>query len=157
MSPGPSGGWLDYEQTMYLVDPNTRTQLDERITWVASGTSARVGRVDVIAPRGSWENLRVEMRVSPLRPERFTLSYVCTAGWIRRLCVNTEHRPFAGTHKHRIVTGAEDAYEPDDIPAVIDGPEVPPSAHEDVFRAFVNECSIVMPPAFDWLSPWEGA
>lgn len=142
---------------MYLVDQNTRTSLDGQITWVDSGTTTRVGKAAVAAPPGSWENLRVEMRISPLRPERFTVSYVCTSGWIRRLCVNTEHRPISGTHKHRIVRGAEDAYEPDDIPGVVDGPDVPPEAHEAVFRAFVNECSIVIPSTFDWLSPWEGA
>lgn len=148
---------MDYEQTMLLVDGATPTGLDGDIVWKQTEATTIRGSVAVRAPEGSWEDLRIEMRVTPLRPERFFASYVCAAGWIRRLCVNQQHRPIDGTHKHRILVASEDCYEPNDIPAVPVQPAVQPGAYEAVFRAFVAECSIVIPSSFHWTPPWEGA
>ncbi|MFC7463272.1 hypothetical protein [Brachybacterium sp. GCM10030252] len=157
MTRGPSGSWIDNEQTMHLVDPSTPTALEGDLIWTQTETTTVRGVVAVDAPKGDWEELRVELHVTPMRPERFFASFVCRAGWIRRLCVNKQHRPIDGTHKHRIVAGAEDCYEPDDIPPVLVQPDVPPGTYEAVFRAFVAECTIVVPSTFHWASPWEGA
>lgn len=155
---GKSGGWLDDSATSYLLAPATSTRLaGNTIDWTQESGSALLGRCQVSAPPGSWSELRVEVRVTPKRPEQFGVLFVCDQGWIRRLCVNRDHHPLTGTHKHRILGSNEDAYTPDDIPTVSIPPVNAADDQEAVFRAFVTECSIVIPSGFTWTRAWEGA
>lgn len=126
------------------------------IQWAKRG-SARVGVVHVEAQGTLIEDsARLEMKVSLLRPTEPTVAYVADGGAVRRLCVNAEHKPFAGTHKHRISGDpAGDCYEPDDIPKLaLDGP-LPAGAHRAIMEAFAAECFIDTSD-LEWIDPWEG-
>jgi hypothetical protein len=129
-----------------------------RIQWNRRGSSsARIGVVHVRARATLIEDsARLEMTVSRLRPTEPKIAYVADGGSVRRLCVNSVHQPFVGTHKHRVSGDpAGDCYEPDDIPHFeLDGP-LPPGAHRAIMEAFASECFIDTSD-LEWVDPWEG-
>lgn len=124
-----------------------------RVQWARHG-SKRVGRV-LVRARGLLdpESARLEFTVSALRPTEPTVAYIADGAAIRRLCINSEHRPFPGTHKHRANGDpAGNAYEPTDIPTLELDAELPPGAHRAILEAFATECFIGV-DSLEWVDP----
>jgi hypothetical protein len=100
---------------------------------------------------------RLRIVVHELRPSEPRLQYLTDQGWLRRLCVNTEHRPISSTHKHRAVGGGDDScYVPQDIPPIPLAPRVPEGALRAILEAFAAECGINLGPGYLWTPPWKG-
>jgi hypothetical protein len=136
-----------------LLASSANAQAFGRIQWSSRG-SARVGKVPVRA-QGLLdpESARLEFTVSVLRPTEPKVAYLADGAAIRRLCVNVEHRPYSGTHKHRVSGDpAGDAYEPSDIPALELDAEPPPNAHREILEAFAAECCIDIGD-LEWVDP----
>lgn len=102
-------------------------------------------------------SLVLRMVVSERRPSEPKLQYVERNGWIRRLCVNTEHRPLNGTHKHAVGLAGDVPYEPHDIPDVPLQPTIGPGVLYGIFEAFATECGIRLSGDLAWAPPWRGA
>ena len=110
----------------------------------------------VVAPGLIDEDGRLIITANRMRPGEPTLKYIADGGWVRRLCVNREHRPLPGTHKHRVEsTGEAECYAPTDIPAVPLSPDVGPQIYRDIIEAFAAECSIAVGDDIGWSEPWE--
>jgi hypothetical protein len=116
----------------------------------------KVGRVTVdsdLLHVGSGE-LRIAHRpvVAPSQPK---MQYLVAGRSIRRLCVNEPHRPFEGTHKHKLgpFASEEEAYEPDGFPMVPLAPRIAPGVLQAVFEAFAAECSIDLRDPYRWQEP----
>jgi hypothetical protein len=99
------------------------------------------------------------MTVNRLRPSEPYLQYLAGVGRegfsARRLCLNQEHKPIEGTHKHRTEPsiGDEIPYKPTDIPEVPLSPRVAPGTYREIFDAFAAECFIDVGPDFTWEEP----
>lgn len=138
-----------------LLSPAARAHTAGPVFWAQVKTRFE-GTVMVAAPGLQQEAARLIMTVNRLRPAELWLVYVTDDGWVRRLCVNHEHRPLTGTHKHKVeVNGGAGCYEPDDIPAIPLSPDVSPGAYRGVLEAFAAECSIQVRADMSWVPPWE--
>lgn len=139
-----------------LLSPLAGAKSDGNLRWAHDSTSSQYrGSLVVVAP-GLVDDGRLEISVSRLRPEAPCLVYLADGAFVRRLCVNKPHRPFAGTHKHRIETyGPAECYEPDDIPDLPIAPDVSPHLYRGIIEAFAAECSIAIAEDFGWSAPWE--
>lgn len=128
------------------------------IVWSGRGVT-REGIVRVQTVLTELAPCRLRMVVNTLAPSEPKLQYLVGDGRdgfaARRLCINTPHRPFAGTHKHWIQPGGgmEGAYEPDDIPTVPLQPRVSPGTYRAILEAFAAECSIEIGTDFVWTEP----
>ncbi|WP_132185655.1 hypothetical protein [Micromonospora sp. KC606] len=132
------------------------------ITWTAKSPVVREGIVRVQTAIPVLAPCRLRMTVNELKPSEPALQYLAGDGRTgfsaRRLCLNTPHRPFPGTHKHRNEPGGgeEGAYEPDDIPAVPLQPRVAPGTYRAILEAFAAECFIAIGDDFVWCEPRGG-
>ncbi|MGC5378748.1 hypothetical protein ACPXB1_09790 [Micromonospora sp. DT68] len=129
------------------------------IIWATKNHVAREGVIRVDTKIKALAPCRLQVRVNYLKPSEPQFQYLAgdgrTAFSARRLCVNTPHRPFAGTHKHRVEPGGgeEAAYEPDDIPFVPLQPRVSPGTYRAILEAFAAECFITFGTDFGWSEP----
>lgn len=139
-----------------VLDPACRASTMGPLAWDGRGSPLHIGTVEVYASALGL-NGRLEIRVNELRGGQLWVSYIVDGGWVRRLCVNYEHRPFSGTHKHRVEVTGEQCYEPDDIPPIDVSPHTPPSAYREVLLAFAGECNVEVSADFVWSDPWGGA
>ncbi|MEU8258851.1 hypothetical protein AB0C06_31830 [Micromonospora inaquosa] len=130
-----------------------------RITWTTRNHVTREGLVRVDTSIPALAPCRLRVLINELKPSEPAFQYLAGDGRLafsaRRLCVNTPHRPFAGTHKHRVEPGGgeEAAYEPDDIPFVPLQPRVPPGTYRALLEAFAAECFITFGTDFGWSEP----
>ncbi|MGW4559925.1 hypothetical protein ACWEOV_40885 [Streptomyces sp. NPDC004365] len=125
--------------------------------WVLRG-SVLEGTIEVRTALPELETGKLRMTVRRLAPSQPRLQYLIGNAAVRRLCVNEQHRPYEGTHKHMInLRGTdEDAYEPDDIPEVPLAPRVAPGTYRAILEAFVAECAITLGEDFVWVEPERG-
>lgn len=129
------------------------------IVWAAGRGTATEGIVRVRTVLPALAPCRLRMVVNSLAPSEPKLQYLVGDGRAgfsaRRLCVNTPHRPFSGTHKHKVEPGGglEGAYEPNDIPAVPLQPRVAPGTYRAILEAFAAECSVEIGTDFRWTEP----
>ncbi|MFC0008074.1 hypothetical protein [Micromonospora siamensis] len=129
------------------------------ITWTTKNRIVREGALQVNTALRVLAPCRLRMMVNELKPSEPTLQYLAGDGRFgfsaRRLCINSPHRPFPGTHKHRSEPGGGDegAYEPDDIPAVPLQPRVAPGTYRAILEAFAAECFIAIGDDFVWREP----
>lgn len=128
------------------------------ITWKTQGSvSEGVLQVRTILPQLEQAALRISIRKpAPSQPRfQYLVGVGAAKASVRRLCVNEEHRPFTGTHKHMInpLETDEDAYEPNDIPKVPLAPRVAPGTYRAILEAFANECEVTLGTDFTWTEP----
>lgn len=140
-----------------LLRPEAKAATTGVLTWTRGRGQRHEGRVRVVAaalPHARDAELLVT--INRQRVEQLWLVYLADGANVRRLCVNHEHRPYAGTHKHKAeCLPPDDCYEPDDIPAVPVSPDVGPELYREVFEAFAAECHVVLGDDFEWSPPWE--
>lgn len=163
-----SGWWAMSRQVSVLATPaNLGTLLSPLaqavtvggITWRYARGVISEGTVPVRTVLSALNPCRLRMTVNPLSPSEPKLQYLVSTGpqgfSARRLCVNTPHRPFSGTHKHRMEPslGDEAAYEPNDIPDVPLAPRVAPGTYRAILEAFAAECFVEIGPDFAWVEP----
>lgn len=149
------GSHVDAAFVRALLDEPARARTRGGILWRKGDGTAVVGVVAVEAPGYVRESARLEVRVSPQRPETFFCSYVADGGFLRRLCVN-KPRGEGLIHKHRAeIVGPGECYTPTDIPFVPRLPNVSTSVYLEVLRAFANECRIEVGDDFVWTPPWK--
>lgn len=129
------------------------------IIWAVKSPVVKHGIIQVDTVIKALAPCRLRMAVNELKPSEPALQYLAGDGRMgfsaRRLCLNTPHRPFPGTHKHRSEPGGGDegAYEPDDIPAVPLQPRVAPGTYRAILEAFAAECFIAIGDDFIWREP----
>ena len=155
---GNRGALADPRTVAAILSPTARAQTVGSIRWKkVADTSRHEGVVEVeLCGLVGIDAARLTMAATPLRPESPCLAYVVSGGAVRRLCVNNEHRPFSGTHKHQYErAGSAECYEPDDIPNVPMGARAAVRVYREVFDAFAAECNIQIGPGFTWCDPWE--
>ncbi|SCG61688.1 hypothetical protein GA0070560_11689 [Micromonospora halophytica] len=142
-----------------LLSPLAQAVTLGGITWTTKNRVVREGTIRVDTTITALAPCRLRMTVNELRPSEPALQYLAGDGRLgfsaRRLCLNTPHRPFPGTHKHRSEPGGGDegAYEPDDIPAVPLQPRVAPGTYRAILEAFAAECFIAIGDDFIWREP----
>ncbi|WBB74193.1 hypothetical protein O7602_01105 [Micromonospora sp. WMMD1128] len=142
-----------------LLSPLAQAVTVGGVTWATRNRVVREGVLRVDTTLRALTPCRLRMTVNELKPSEPALQYLAGDGRLgfsaRRLCVNTPHRPFSGTHKHRNEPGGGDegAYEPDDIPAVPLQPRVAPGTYRAILEAFAGECFIAIGDDFIWREP----
>ncbi|MER7166540.1 hypothetical protein ABT336_10810 [Micromonospora sp. NPDC000207] len=142
-----------------LLSPLSKAVTVGGVTWATKGSVIKNGIIRVDTAISALAPCRLRMTVNELKPSEPTLQYLIGDGrWgfsARRLCLNTPHRPFSGTHKHRSEPGGGDekAYEPDDIPFVPLQPRVAPGTYRAILEAFAAECFIAIGDDFIWREP----
>ncbi len=110
-------------------------------------------RVRTVLPGLEEGVVRIHIRwPAPSQPR---YQYLIGGASVRRLCVNDPHPPYGGTHKHVInpLGSEEDAYEPDDIPAIPLAPRVAPGTYRAILEAFAGECEIRLGEDYVWTEP----
>lgn len=147
-NPFPSGGLQDFQTAENCVSGKGFT-ISTPVLWHSDGKVAETE----IPVDGSVKGLRIRMHIASLKPHEPKLTYLHPDGFIRRLCVNIEHRPFSGTHKHSIVAQGENAYEPTDIPEPPMDSTVQPQVYREILEAFIAECLITCTSGYKWSSP----
>lgn len=150
-----SGSHTDAAFVRALLSPRALARTEGPIEW-SSRPPRYTGKVAVSAP-GVRIGGRLELTANELRGGELWIAYIADEGWVRRLCVNQEHRPFVGTHKHRVETRGEECYEPDDIPPLELSPTTPCGSYREVLIAFAQECHITVGDDLGWTDPWGGA
>lgn len=142
-----------------LLSPLAQARTVGGIKWQQKPGPIKEGLVQVRVALSVLMPCVLRMTVNQLAPSEPFLQYLIGAGRerfsARRLCVNQEHRPIEGTHKHRTepALGDETAYKPDDIPEVPHAPRVAPGAYRAIFEAFAAECYVEIGTDFDWDEP----
>lgn len=145
-----------------LLSPLAAATTVGRVAWTTKSHATRQGIIRVDTAIAALAPCRLRMLVNYLKPSEPQVQYLAgdgrTAFSARRLCVNTPHRPFAGTHKHRVEPGGgeEGVYEPDDIPVVPLQPRVSPGTYRAILESFAAECFVAIGADFAWSEPWEG-
>lgn len=138
------------------LDPAANAVTVGGIAWTRAQGTSLVGKVEVSFASGLTGRARLEVRLSPERPENLFCIYLAEGGWLRRLCVNGGHQRRRFTHKHCAErSGPDDSYEPDDIPLVPRVPAPDPSLYREVFEAFAAECNVSLGADFTWTPPWK--
>jgi hypothetical protein len=142
-----------------LISPLGRAVTLGGIAWQQKSGPVVEGVVQVRVALTTLMPCVLRMTVNRLAPSEPFLQYLVGAGRdrfsARRLCMNQEHRPIEGTHKHRTepAVGDEMAYKPADIPEVPHAPRVAPGTYRAIFEAFAGECYVEIGPDFVWLEP----
>lgn len=141
-----------------LLSPVASATTVGGITWQPKAGPVMEGLVQVRVAIAALMPCVLRMTVNRLAPSEPFLQYLVGAGRerfsARRLCINQEHRPLSGTHKHRTepAIGDEVPYKPDDIPEVPHAPRVAPGTYRAIFEAFAAECVIESDPISSGLS-----
>lgn len=146
---------LDAPTVGALLSPAARARTTGRLTWRVDKVIAEgIVPVTTDLQHVGAAYLRVMLRpvVAPSQPR---MQYRVGDQSLRRLCVNEEHRPFSGTHKHKLTPFGtdEDTYEPTDIPVVPLAPRVAPGVVQAVFEAFAAECNVQLVDPYRWAEP----
>ncbi|WP_157538963.1 hypothetical protein [Micromonospora sp. NBRC 110037] len=142
-----------------LLSPLAEAVTVGGVTWTTKNSVVREGVVRVNTVISALSPCRLRMTVNRMKPSEPALQYLAGDGRTgfsaRRLCLNTPHSPFPGTHKHRVEPGGGDerAYEPDDIPPVPLQPRVAPGTYRAILEAFAAECFIMIGDDFAWIEP----
>lgn len=155
MAAGRTGSHHDPRFVAALLSSAATARTVGGVHWRHEGPK-HVGTIAVSVGSLDIEAARLEITTNQLRPAEPSVAYIADGGWIRRLCVNVEHRPFVGTHKHRLEPIGEEPYEPMDIPVVPLSPDVSPQSYREVVAAFAAECSIELGVDYRWTDPWGG-
>jgi hypothetical protein len=141
-----------------LLSPAAESVTVGGIVWTRRSVVAE-GNVRVRTALAVLTPCRLRLTVNTLAPSEPKLQYLVSEGRdgfaARRLCVNTEHLPHPGTHKHfpRPGGGEEGSYEPDDIPDLPLQPRVAPGAYRAILEAFEAECFVAIGQDFIWVEP----
>ncbi|MDG4806499.1 hypothetical protein O7634_06985 [Micromonospora sp. WMMD1120] len=142
-----------------LLSPLAEAVTVGRIIWTTKNHVVREGLIRVDTSINALAPCRLRVLVNERKPSEPAFQYLAGDGRMafsaRRLCINTPHRPFAGTHKHRVEPGGgeEAAYEPNDIPVVPLQPRVSPGTYRAILEAFAAECFITFGTDFGWSEP----
>lgn len=133
-----------------LLSEHARAEAVGLLEWSLKQPGIHQGIIEVRTVIEDCPVGRLRLQVSEQAPSEPAVQYLMNGVPVRRLDVNGTHRDWAfTTHKHRYrPTGHEDAYIPDDIPAVPIGPTVAPGTHRAVFEAFAEECFISLPDGY---------
>ncbi len=129
-----------------LLSPLANAVTVGAMHWQAIKPRVKEGRVMVRTDILDLDEGELIMRIRAPAPSEPKLTYLIGGAAARRLCVNGNHPPLPGTHKHRFrISGAdEDAYAPDDIPDVPLAPRVAPGVYRAILEAFASECFITV-------------
>ncbi len=146
-----SGGLQDFRVAQSLV-LDSRHLVNVSVRWQFAPPAKKVCVLPVI---GAPEGTRIEMEVGEFKLSEPKVKFIHPDGWIRRLCVNSNHDEIRGTHKHHIVNGdLESAYEPNDIPSLPLSRHVRTGVHREILEAFLGECNIGLGPNYRWAEPY---
>lgn len=145
---------LSTQSVGLLLSPAAHAVTEGPLVWKYKGSTAD-GEVAVHTVLPQLETGRLRISVRRLAPSQPRFQYLIGGASVRRLCVNEEHRPIAGTHKHMInpLETEEDAYEPKGIPVVPLAPRVAPGTYRAILEAFAEECEITLGEDFAWIEP----
>ncbi len=151
-----SSSLLTAQSVGLLLSSASRAVTVGAIRWTLRG-SVYEGTIEVHTTLPQLETGRLRMVIRRPAPSQPRLQYLVGNASVRRLCVNEEHRPLVGTHKHMInpLGTDEDAYKPSDIPEVPLAPRVAPGTYRAILEAFASECSITLGEDFVWVEPTE--
>ncbi|MGW0579214.1 hypothetical protein ACWD25_25350 [Streptomyces sp. NPDC002920] len=145
---------LTQQSVGLLLSKNSRATTLGQITWKPK-RSVTVGLLQVRTVLPGLEQGTIRIHIRWPAPSEPRYQYLIGGAAVRRLCVNNPHPPFDSTHKHIInpLGSDEDAYEPDDIPAVPLAPRVAPGTYRAILEAFAAECEIGFGEDYAWTEP----
>ncbi|MFS8104837.1 hypothetical protein LFM09_47825 [Lentzea alba] len=138
-----------------LLSAPSKSRAVGQLSWTSKKPHIHEGKIEVRTDIADCPVGYLRIYYVDPRPAEVGVQFIVNDAPVRRLDLNGSHKDWVHTtHKHRYLpaTGREDAYIPNDIPAVPLLPTVAPGTHRAVFEAFAQECLVLLPEGY-WVEP----